>query len=158
IQAVTLGKVTEHIIPYFPEFKYNPKDVRFIGTPIDLIVFDGLADDEVKKIVMVEVKTGKTANLTSKERQIENCVKEGNVYFEVIHHKEWYEQYNEDVNSLENKEEIEPYLSKCPKCGAENSKPLKTWTLRPEKNEPIVVGLYKCENCGAFYRDSVPIN
>lgn len=41
-EAVIRGKVTEHLMPYFPEFKYNPKDVRFIGTPIDLIVFDGL--------------------------------------------------------------------------------------------------------------------
>ena len=41
-QAVTLGKSLEHLIPYFPDFPYNPKDVRFLGSPIDLIVFDGL--------------------------------------------------------------------------------------------------------------------
>jgi predicted Holliday junction resolvase-like endonuclease len=41
-QSVIIGKVTEHVVPYLPEFTYNPKDARFIGSPIDLIVFDGL--------------------------------------------------------------------------------------------------------------------
>src|SRR5690606_13765265 len=39
-QAVILGKVTEQIIPFHQAFLYNPKDVRFIGSPIDLIVSD----------------------------------------------------------------------------------------------------------------------
>src|SRR5712664_636194 len=34
-QAVTLGKVTEHLVPFLPDFCYNPKDARFIGSPID---------------------------------------------------------------------------------------------------------------------------
>ena len=59
-KAVITGKVTEHLIPYLPEFKYNPKDARFIGSPIDLIVFDGLDDGELRKIVFVEVKSGKS--------------------------------------------------------------------------------------------------
>ncbi len=28
-QAVIMGKITEHLVPYFPDFKYNPKDLRF---------------------------------------------------------------------------------------------------------------------------------
>jgi len=57
-QAVTLGKVTEHLIPYLPDFPYNPRDVRFLGSPIDLIVFDGLDEGIVRSIVFIEVKTG----------------------------------------------------------------------------------------------------
>jgi len=41
-KAVVAGKVAEQIAPFLPEFKYNPKDARFIGSPIDFIVFDGL--------------------------------------------------------------------------------------------------------------------
>jgi hypothetical protein len=33
--AVTRGKVTEHIVPYLPGFDLDPKDIRFLGTPID---------------------------------------------------------------------------------------------------------------------------
>ena len=40
-RAVTVGKVTEHIAPYLPDFGYNPKDARFIGSPVDFVVFDG---------------------------------------------------------------------------------------------------------------------
>lgn len=43
-QAITAGKVHEQLIPYLPAFPYNPKDVRFLGSPVDLVVFDGLAE------------------------------------------------------------------------------------------------------------------
>jgi len=86
-EAVIQGKVTEHLIPFFPDFKYNPKDARFMGTPVDLVVFDGLSEGEMRKVVFVEVKTGKTANLSSRERLVRNCVESKNVAYEIIHHK-----------------------------------------------------------------------
>ena len=86
-EAVIQGKVTEHLIPFFPDFKYNPKDVRFMGTPVDLVVFDGLSEGEMRNVVFVEVKTGKTANLSNRERLIRNCVESKNVAYEIIHHK-----------------------------------------------------------------------
>ncbi|MGB9639346.1 MAG: Holliday junction resolvase-like protein, partial [Anaerolineales bacterium] len=82
-QAVTLGKITEHFIPYLPEFTYNPKDARFIGSPIDFIVFDGLTDGEVKKVVFMEIKTG-SASLSSRERRIRDAVLRGNVSWEEL--------------------------------------------------------------------------
>lgn len=77
-QAVTVGKITEHLVPYLPGFNYNPKDARFIGSPIDLIIFDGLNDGEVRKVVFVEVKTG-TSNLSSRERRLRDAVKAGRI-------------------------------------------------------------------------------
>src|SRR5260221_15498 len=68
------GKVTEHLIPYLPQFTFNPKDVRFVGSPIDLIVFDGMCDDHLQDIVFVEVKTGPSARLTPREKQIKDAV------------------------------------------------------------------------------------
>jgi predicted Holliday junction resolvase-like endonuclease len=68
-RVVTIGKVSEQVVPFLPEFFYNPKDARFIGSPIDFIVFDGLDDKELRKVVFIEVKTG-NATLTSRERQI----------------------------------------------------------------------------------------
>jgi len=86
-EAVVTGKVTEHLIPFFQDFKYNPKNVRFLGTPVDLVIFDGLSEGKVKNIVFVEVKTGKTANLSTRERQVRDCVQNKNVIWEIIHHK-----------------------------------------------------------------------
>lgn len=72
-QALTVGKVHEQLIPYLPDFRYNPKDVRFLGTPVDLVVFDGLAEGVVRRIVFLEVKTGGSA-LTGRERQVRDVV------------------------------------------------------------------------------------
>ncbi|HEX9346289.1 MAG TPA: Holliday junction resolvase-like protein [Gemmatimonadales bacterium] len=67
--AVTAGKVHEQLVPYLPEFGFNPKDARFLGSPVDLIVFDGLSAGDVRRVVFLEVKTG-GAPLTARERQV----------------------------------------------------------------------------------------
>src|SRR5262245_4147836 len=71
--AVTAGKVHEQLVPYLPEFGFNPKDARFLGSPVDLVVFDGLAAGAVKRVVFLEVKTG-AAPLTARERQVREVI------------------------------------------------------------------------------------
>jgi predicted Holliday junction resolvase-like endonuclease len=71
--AVTAGKVHEQLLPYLPAFPYNPKDVRFLGSPVDLVVFDGLAEGRLRRIVFVEVKTG-GSTLTARERWVREIV------------------------------------------------------------------------------------
>lgn len=71
--AVTAGKVHEQLVPYLPEFGFNPKDARFLGSPVDLVVFDGLAAGAVRRVVFLEVKTG-GAPLTARERQVREVV------------------------------------------------------------------------------------
>ncbi|AKB12417.1 Predicted secreted endonuclease [Methanosarcina thermophila] len=87
-EAVTRGKVTEHLIPYFPDFEYNPKDARFLGTPVDFIVFDGLSEGEMNKVVFVEVKTGKTGALSPREKLVRDCIDRGKVSYEIIHNRD----------------------------------------------------------------------
>jgi predicted Holliday junction resolvase-like endonuclease len=76
--AVVSGKVTEHLTPYLGVFPYNPKDARFLGAPIDLIVFDGMSDDDLRQIVFLEVKTN-TSTLSPRERRIRDAVQAGRV-------------------------------------------------------------------------------
>ena len=76
--AVTAGKVHEQLVPYLPSFPWNPKDARFLGSPVDLVVFDGLSEGRVRRIVFVEVKTG-GAGLTGRERMVREAVREGEV-------------------------------------------------------------------------------
>lgn len=71
--AVTAGKVYEQLVPYLPDFPFNPKDVRFLGSPVDFVVFEGLSDGEVTRIVFVEVKTG-SADLSPRERRVRDAV------------------------------------------------------------------------------------
>jgi predicted Holliday junction resolvase-like endonuclease len=82
-RAVILGKVTEHVVPFFPGFQHNPKDARFIGTPVDFVVFDGLDDGEVRGITFVEVKTG-SSSLSTRERQVRNVIKRRSVEWEEL--------------------------------------------------------------------------
>ena len=77
-EAVTTGKVAEQLLPLFPEFPFNPKDARFLGSPVDLVVFDGLAEGEVKRVVFVEVKS-RQAELTTRERRVRDAVRAGRV-------------------------------------------------------------------------------
>jgi predicted Holliday junction resolvase-like endonuclease len=86
-EAVTRGKLTEHLIPYFPDFEYNPKDARFLGTPVDFIVFDGLSEGEINKVVFVEVKSGKNCTLSKREQLVKESIDRGKVSYEIIHNR-----------------------------------------------------------------------
>jgi len=83
-RAVLGGKFTEQMAPYLPEFKYDPTEARFIGTPIDLVVFPGLASREPTEVVLIEVKTGKSSGLTPVERKIRELIEDGKVRWELI--------------------------------------------------------------------------
>ena len=77
--AVTRGQVTEHPVPFFGnDFGYNPRDCRFLGSPIDFVVFAGLGETDVHEIVFVEVKTGRS-RLGAREREVRKAVLERRV-------------------------------------------------------------------------------
>lgn len=87
-KAVILGQVAEHFAPFLPGFPWNPKDARFLGAPVDYIVFDGLNDQsasppEIRNVIICEIKTA-NATLSASERAIRDAVAAGRVRFEVI--------------------------------------------------------------------------
>src|SRR5437867_1526088 len=52
------GKTLERLVPYLKEFQYNPHDIRWLGDPIDFVIFDGYSDnDEINKINFCENQT-----------------------------------------------------------------------------------------------------
>lgn len=92
-----LGKVTEHLIPFSEAFsQFNPKDARFIGSPIDLIVFDGAEEkkDEIT-IYFIEIKTG-TSALSQRQKKVMEAVKEKRVEWLRLSIKD----FGSDVNDL----------------------------------------------------------
>ncbi len=76
------GQFLEKLAPQFPEFPYDPTDLRFIGTPVDYVVFDGLAAGDVREVVFLEVKSGRS-NLTTRERRVRDAVEAGAVRWDV---------------------------------------------------------------------------
>lgn len=84
-RAVLGGKFTEQMVPYFPDFQYDPTEVRFIGSPVDLIVFPGLAAGNPREIVILEIKTGRNAQLTPAQKKIRQLIEEGMVRWDEIY-------------------------------------------------------------------------
>lgn len=89
-RSVIKGKIAEQLAPFLPNFNYLPSDARFIGNPIDYIVFNGYTNikdssstEEELEIVILDVKTGK-ASLSKLQIAIANAIKAGRVRFETI--------------------------------------------------------------------------
>ena len=80
---VVKGKVAEQLVPFGPEFGYNPRDCRFVGSPFDFLVMDGLTEGALDKIVFVEVKTG-LSRLSKRERQVRDIIDTGEVFYEEV--------------------------------------------------------------------------
>lgn len=92
------GKISEQMAPFLPEFPFSSADARFIGNPIDFVVFDGYTSvkddkDGMINIVLVEVKKGK-GRLTREETLIKKAVEEGRVSWQTIFLKDEGTQEN----------------------------------------------------------------
>ena len=77
-RAVLSGQFSEQIAPYMPDFPYKPTEARFIGKPVDFIVFRGMDQKKIEEVVFVEVKTGQSS-LNNVERSLRNAVQDGKV-------------------------------------------------------------------------------
>jgi predicted Holliday junction resolvase-like endonuclease len=80
---VLTGKFWEQIAPYMPNFKHNPADARFLGSPVDFIVFEGMSEKDIKRVIFVEVKSGKSS-LSIQEKNLKSAIESKNVSWEEI--------------------------------------------------------------------------
>ncbi len=83
-ESVTRGKITEHLVPFFPLFPYDPRDARFLGSPVDLIIFDGLSEGTIREIVFAEIKTSRNPSLSRREREVRECIGERRVSYTML--------------------------------------------------------------------------
>jgi predicted Holliday junction resolvase-like endonuclease len=82
-KSVNVGKVLEKILPTMRDFKWTMPDSRFLGEPIDFIVFNGLAGGRVMSIDFVEVKSG-AGKLNGHQKSIKQAIEDGDVAYEVF--------------------------------------------------------------------------
>ena len=80
-RAVLGGQFSEQLAPYLPDFPYSPSEVRFIGKPIDFVVFKGADNKEIKEVVFVEVKSGK-AKINNHEKNLKETIEKKKVRWE----------------------------------------------------------------------------
>lgn len=72
-RAVLGGQFSEQLAPYLPDFEYLPTECRFIGKPIDFIVFKGMDEKKIDEVVFVEVKSG-NAKLNQHEKNLKDAI------------------------------------------------------------------------------------
>ena len=74
-----LGQVTEHLVPFLENCRHDPKNMHFLGQPIDYIV----VDFDQGEITFLEVKTG-NAKESHRQKTIKNIIKSGKVFYETM--------------------------------------------------------------------------
>ena len=77
-RAVLSGQFSEQIAPYLPDFPFKPTEARFIGKPIDFVVFRGMDEKKIDEVVFVEVKSGQS-QLSKIEKTLKAAVENKNV-------------------------------------------------------------------------------
>lgn len=89
-RAVLKGKMAEQLAPLLPEFQYLPSDAKFLGDPVDYIVFDGYTDlrdgdgsPEDIEVVLIDIKSG-GARLSKGQQAIAKAIDAGRIRFETV--------------------------------------------------------------------------
>ncbi|MGA8883531.1 MAG: Holliday junction resolvase-like protein [Acinetobacter sp.] len=89
-RAVLKGKMAEQLAPMLPEFQYLPSDAKFLGDPVDYIVFDGYTDlrdgdgsPEDIEVVLIDIKSG-GARLSKGQQAISKAIAAGRIRFETV--------------------------------------------------------------------------
>jgi len=77
-RATLSGMFSEQLAPYLPDFEFNPTECRFLGKPIDFLVFKGIDNKEIEEIVFVEVKSG-NSKLSPVEKKLKAAIEEKKV-------------------------------------------------------------------------------
>ena len=75
------GRVTEMFAPYLEGFPFKASECKFLGDPIDYVVFEGLDERNIKGIHFLDVKAD-SSELSKHQKQIKEIIEQkGNVGF-----------------------------------------------------------------------------
>ena len=74
-KSVMLGKMWEQIVPYYrpTDFKFIPSDARFLGSPVDFIIFNGASETNIEEVIFLEIKTAKS-RLNSQQVKLKKLI------------------------------------------------------------------------------------
>ena len=80
---VGFGKTIEKMVHLLNDFNFPVEDCSFLAEPLDVIIFNGIAANNVNHITFMEIKTGK-ATLNKHQRMIRDAVYDHKVKVEEI--------------------------------------------------------------------------
>jgi len=81
--SVSKGKVIEHFAPFLVNDILNPNEIVFMGSPIDLISFTNIDNDQELSIDFLEIKSG-NATLNKKQKLIRNAINAKRIFYKKV--------------------------------------------------------------------------
>jgi predicted Holliday junction resolvase-like endonuclease len=72
-RSVLSGMFAEQLAPYLPNFPFSPTEAKFIGAPIDFLIFRGMDAQRIEEVIFVEVKSG-SARLNHNEHSLKDAI------------------------------------------------------------------------------------
>lgn len=103
-----LGKLWEQVSPYLPKFPFRPSDMKFLGSPIDFVIFDGASENDIKQVIFLEVKSG-DSKLSTQERKLKQAIEAGKVTWKLFNvDKPEKIRIQEEAEKEEIEEEVAP--------------------------------------------------
>lgn len=89
-RATLKGRVAEQFAPLLPEFEYLPSDAKFLGDPVDYIIFNGYSEwrdgdlpASAIEVILMDIKSG-NARLSKGQLAIQEAIAQGRVRFETV--------------------------------------------------------------------------
>ncbi|PIU22030.1 MAG: hypothetical protein COT14_03470 [Candidatus Diapherotrites archaeon CG08_land_8_20_14_0_20_30_16] len=67
------GLFSEQLSPYFPDFPYSPTECKFLGKPVDFVIFKGADENNIKEVVFLEIKSGES-KLNKQEKNLKETI------------------------------------------------------------------------------------
>ena len=83
-RSVLGGMFAEQLAPYLPDFPFSPTEAKFIGAPIDFLVFKGMDSQHIEEVIFVEVKSG-SAHLNHNEHSLKDAIENKRVRWHEYH-------------------------------------------------------------------------
>jgi predicted Holliday junction resolvase-like endonuclease len=77
-RAVNIGQSLEKVLPTMKDFNWPLPDCRFLGNPIDMIVFKGYSKSKIDYLNFIEVKSG-AARLNSNQKIVKEAIEKNKV-------------------------------------------------------------------------------
>ena len=78
------GMFAEQLAPYLLNFPFSPTEAKFIGAPIDFLVFKGMDAQHIEEVIFVEVKSG-SARLNHNEHSLKAAIDNKRVRWHEYH-------------------------------------------------------------------------
>ena len=78
-----LGQNLEKVLPTMKDFSWKLPDTRFLGSPIDYVVFEGISEGDLESIGFIEVKSG-TGRLNPNQKSVKTAIEENRVSYKEI--------------------------------------------------------------------------